>query len=151
MNKSISIGIFSFIFLAFSFILTACNQTDETNHYHPSQDSNQNHAHHHQELPMNQKLTITFSTDPKEAKANQPTTLKATVKADDKPITDAKVELEVWKEKEEHQKLSTSMEEEGVYQIQHTFNEAGTYTVVVHVTTPHVHQMITQSIPVDAN
>lgn len=146
MKKTISIGLFSIIFLTASIFLTACNQTNE------SQQANQNHENHqhheHTQPPINQQLNITFSIDPTEAKVNQPVTLISTIKADDTPVTDAKVEFEVWKEEEDTQMLSASMKEAGNYQIEHTFSEAGTYHVVVHVTTPHVHQMISETFTV---
>jgi hypothetical protein len=58
-------------------------------------------------------------------------------------VKDAEVELEVWKEGQKHQMLSTKQNKAGVYSTKHTFTQAGTYQVVVHVMTPNIHQMIT--------
>lgn len=143
MRKQISGLVRSLALFSLCFIVTACGGAGGQEH--------QGHGETKNTPQTAEKLTITFATDPQSAKPDQSTILKATVKSGNQPITDAKVELELWKGKEKHQRLSTTMKEKGVYQTAHTFREAGNYTIIVHVTTPAVHQMITQTIPVGSS
>jgi hypothetical protein len=110
--------------------LTACNQASRK-------------PHHEASTPTPIQLKVSFQSNPNHPEANQPTLLSASVQSNTAPVKDAEVELEVWKEGQKHQMLSTKQNKAGVYSTKHTFTQAGTYQVVVHVMTPNIHQMIT--------
>lgn len=121
------IGLAGIIMLLIS--VTACNQTGSK-------------PHHEANTPTPIQLKISFQSDPNHPQANQATQLSASVQSNTAPVKNAKVELEVWKEGEKHQVLPTTQTKAGVYSTKHTFPQTGTYQVIVHVTTPNIHQMI---------
>ncbi|TCS94243.1 FixH family protein [Hazenella coriacea] len=121
------LGLFTLIFM------TACNQ------------GNTDHDHHQNtpQIPGSQNLTLGFQTVPAQPMPGQPIELQATVKEDNKPFTSARVELEVWKKgNKKHDMLPAKHSEQGIYKATTTYQEEGEYLVIVHVTTPMVHQMI---------
>lgn len=121
------LGLFTLI------LMTACNQ-DNTGH--------ENHQNTPQ-IPGSQKLTLSFQANPAQPDPGQSVELQATVIDGNQPVTDARVELEVWKKgNKKHDMLPAKHSEKGIYKATATYQEEGEYLVIVHVTTPMVHQMI---------
>jgi ABC-type phosphate/phosphonate transport system substrate-binding protein len=129
--------------LSLILVLTACsNKTDHSQHNATTMEEKQHQQH---EMTTDQ-LTLQFTANPTQPKPQQQVTLTATVTAGKKPTTDAKVELEVWREGEkQHEMLLAKQQQDGVYQAMTTPQQAGTHLVIVHVTTSATHQMIDSS------
>lgn len=106
------------------------------------EDHNQHHEGHTSSSPTSQTITVTFQAHPEKVKANESVMLHTTVKEGDKGVAKAKVEFEIWKsDKKEHEKYPANEEPNGVYSVNKSFSEAGTYNVIVHVNTDKTHQM----------
>lgn len=86
--------------------------------------------------PATAKLEVSFKVVPEQPVSNMAPTLQATVMQNDKAVTDATVELEVWKEGMDKQRIKASHSKEGIYTAEPTLKDAGDYQVTVHVTTP---------------
>jgi hypothetical protein len=94
-------------------------------------------------------ISLAFEVQPAKAVPNQPVTLIAKVTGDNKPVNDANVEFEVWHSNDKnHTMLKTKRTGEGVYSITNTYPTAGTYNIIVHATTPRVHQMISKTFTI---
>ncbi|WP_148277779.1 FixH family protein [Paenibacillus popilliae] len=80
---------------------------------------------------------------PTEVKVNELATITARVTQNDQAVDDAdKVEFEYWlKGEEQHQQAEGSFTQDGTYQIERTFDKAGTYNVISHVTARDMHSM----------
>lgn len=106
------------------------------------------HAHHETAKP--QKLTITMQTEPKSPRAGEAVTLVATVKAGEKPVKDATVELEIWQGEGDgpHETVPTKAAGDGTYKAQTQFAKVGRYQVQIHTTTSDLHQMPTVLVEV---
>ncbi|RAL23210.1 FixH family protein [Thermoflavimicrobium daqui] len=119
--------------------ITACQQqanltSDHQKHNQTSHTSKQGA----------QQLAIQFKANPSKVDVGKSIQLSSTVKRGDKPATDATVKFEVWEKnsKEKHQMLDAKHDGKGTYHVNQTYSKAGEYLVVVHVTAPQVHQMI---------
>jgi hypothetical protein len=89
------------------------------------------------ETPVAAKLDVSFKVVPEQPVPNMAPTLQATVKQNDKPVTDASVDLEVWKDgMKTHQMIKATHSQDGTYTAESTLKDAGDYNVKVHVTTP---------------
>lgn len=94
-------------------------------------------------------ISLTFEVQPAKPVPNQPVTLMAKVTGNNKPVNDANVEFEVWPTgAKKHSMLKTKRTGEGAYTITNTYPTAGTYNVIVHATTPQVHQMISKTFTI---
>lgn len=94
-------------------------------------------------------ISLAFEVQPAKPVPNQPVTLTAKVSGNNKPVNDAEVEFEIWPAKaKNHSMLKTKRTGEGVYTITNTYPAAGTYNVIVHATTPQVHQMISKTFTI---
>jgi hypothetical protein len=94
-------------------------------------------------------ISLAFEVKPTKPVPNQPVTLSAKVTGNNKPVNDANVEFEIWHTKaKNHSMLKTKRTGEGVYAITNTYPITGTYNVIVHATTPQVHQMISKTFTV---
>lgn len=106
-------------------LMTACKPKSET-----TSTSEQ------MEAPAKAKVDIAFATTPEKPNPNIVPTLQTTVKQNGKAITDARVDLEVWKEgMTTHQMTTATHTKDGVYSADSPIKEAGDYKVIVHVTT----------------
>ncbi|WP_028777652.1 FixH family protein [Shimazuella kribbensis] len=91
-------------------------------------------------------ISLNFEVNPSKPTPNQPVTLNANVTGNNKPVNDARVEFEVWhKDAKDHAMLKTKRVGNGKYSITNTFPISGTYNVIIHATTPQVHQMISKT------
>lgn len=88
------------------------------------------------EAPAAAKLDVSFKVIPENPVPNMAPTLQAIVKKDDKAVTDATVDLEVWKDgMKNHQMIKATHSKDGIYNAESTLKDAGDYKVIVHVTT----------------
>lgn len=87
---------------------------------------------------------------PETAEAGQPVEFSAHVHSNGEDITDAdKVMYEVKSGEESLEKIEAEHDADGVYTIEHTFDEAGTFTVISHVDALHLHTMPQAEITVE--
>jgi hypothetical protein len=119
----------SFLFLLFLLILlTACSQETER-------------TAKEKESPA--FLDVQLSIQPEEGKVNEPLLFRAKVTYGDEIVTDAdEVEFEIWQENDDyHEKIVVEHVTDGIYQLEKSFSEAGTYYVYAHVTAKDMHNM----------
>ncbi|MBD1372406.1 FixH family protein [Hazenella sp. IB182357] len=142
--KIIKLGFLGGLCIFFMISLLGCGQeTDKSEH------SGMNHGSMEDDK-MNEELTIQFATSEESIKKNEAVTLTADIKKADVAVTDAKVEFEVWKkEQKEHTKTEATQQKDGVYEAEVKYEEEGQYEVIVHVTTPTTHQMISKQFQVE--
>lgn len=92
-------------------------------------------------------VLIEFHSNP--VKAGYSSTFEANVHMDGKPLTEADVHFEVWKEGSDESHFTNAKEEEkGIYLNNVSFDEAGTYKVQVHVEKEEVHKHQLQTLQV---
>jgi hypothetical protein len=121
------------------FSITACGQRASDQHAHPP--TTPTHA------PISQSLTLKLTPDPPHPISGKAMKLQASVQAGEQPVTDAKVEFEVWKKgNSKHEMRTATMTEKGVYTASYTPMENGEYLIILHVITPQVHQMMDGSV-----
>ncbi|MGE7604136.1 FixH family protein [Peribacillus sp. NPDC097675] len=93
-------------------------------------------------------VLIEFHSNP--VTAGNSSTFEAKVHKDGKPLTDADVHFEVWKDgSDESQFTNTKEGENGKYLNKVSFDETGTYKVQVHVEKEEVHEHQLQTIQVN--
>jgi hypothetical protein len=123
---------------------TACGQraSDQQPHPHPpTAPTTPTHA------PISPSLTLKLTQDPPHPTPDKVMSLQASVQAGEQPVTDAKVEFEIWKKGEsKHEILVATMTEKGIYTKAYTPKQTGEYLIILHVTTPQVHQMSEGSV-----
>jgi hypothetical protein len=123
--------------------LTACEQhaNNQQQHQHPPAT----HTH----APISPSLTLTLTPDPALPTLDKAMSLHASVQAGEQPVLDAKVEFEIWKKGDsKHEMLAATMTKKGIYTAPYTPKQTGEYLIILHVTTPQVHQMIDGSVTV---
>ncbi|WP_054949251.1 FixH family protein [Numidum massiliense] len=88
---------------------------------------------------------------PEKVAKGKATTIKATVTQAEEKVTDAdEVLFEVWRDGEDkHDKIEGKHTGDGVYAIDKTFEEKGTYYVIAHVTARGMHNMPKQPFTVE--
>ncbi|CAH0219078.1 hypothetical protein SRABI96_02365 [Peribacillus sp. Bi96] len=93
-------------------------------------------------------LSIEFQSNP--VKAGNSSSFEATVELDGKPLTNADVNFEVWKEGSEESHFTKAKEDgNGTYQNKVSLDESGTYKVQVHVEKDEVHEHQLETIQVN--
>jgi hypothetical protein len=123
------------------FSMTACEQHASNQHQHPPAT----HTH----APISPSLTLTLIPDPALPTLDKAMSLHASVQAGEQPMLDAKVEFEIWKKGDsKHEMLAATMTKKGIYTAPYTPKQTGEYLIILHVTTPQVHQMIDGSVTV---
>lgn len=94
-------------------------------------------------------IALQFEVKPANPTPEQPVTLTTKVTGNNKPVNDANVEFEVWhSEAKNHSMLKSTRTGDGTYSITNTYPMAGKYNVVIHATTPKVHQMISKTFTI---
>lgn len=123
-------------------LAVACSPTEPAaQQNHPPAET---HNHNHSSAPT--QLDITFQSSPDHPGKNQPVELKSVITAEKKPVTNAQVEYEVWKQGEKHEMIKARLQENGIYTAAKKFPQDGEFHVIVHVTAPGIHQMISGSV-----
>lgn len=98
------------------------------------------------------KMTIDLSTNPTAPVSGQEVQLMAHITRENQPVTDAKVEMEFWRDGDttEHTKLPAQGGKDGNYTLTHKLTEAGKYKVIIHTTAGGIHQMPTKEFSVQS-
>lgn len=118
------------------------NSNDGEHAGHNGSGDHSEHAEHGQDGTIPDLIKVDLQV-PAEVKANEPVTITARVTQNNQAVDDAdKVEFEYWLEGEEqHERAEGSFTQDGTYQFEHTFDKAGTYNVISHVTARDMHSM----------
>lgn len=102
--------------------------------------SNSNETEEAEYVP--QFLDVQISVNPNTGQVNEPVMMEAIVMYGDKAVTDpSDIEFEVWRSHGEHETIEPTNVGEGVYQLEKTFTEEGTYYVIAHVQAENMHNM----------
>jgi hypothetical protein len=90
-----------------------------------------------------QFLDVELSINPDKAEVNEPVVFEAKVTYGEEEVTDAdEVKFEIWRANdEEHEKILVEDAENGVYRLEKSFAEEGTYYIYSHVTARRMHNM----------
>lgn len=88
-------------------------------------------------------LDVAVSIEPGDIDVKTPVTFSAKVSYGEEKVTDAdKVIFEIWRANDEtHEKIEVSHKENGVYSLDKTFEQEGTYYIIAHVTARSMHNM----------
>ncbi|WP_209860481.1 FixH family protein [Paenibacillus shirakamiensis] len=102
-------------------------------------NSSSNDMNHDMMSPLNVNLTVT----PDVPTVNNKIRFEANVMQDGKAVDQAKeVAFEIWKDgSDQHSKTPVKSAGAGIYVLEKTFNEPGTYHVISHVTANSMHAM----------
>lgn len=105
-------------------VLTACNKNQPSN-----------------EVP--EMVDVKLTVNPEKGEVNQPIIFEAKVTQGNENVEDAKsVKFEVWRaHAEEHEKIGVKHAGDGIYRLEKTFQEEGTYYIISHVTARDMHNM----------
>lgn len=100
----------------------------------PPEEEKQGAAGEHEDEAHSSEHSQIHIEVPEEWKAQTPATVKVHVHRDGKPLQEASVRLEIWKDgNEKHQYMDTDESAPGEYRREVTLEEAGKYHVNVHV------------------
>ncbi|MGG3470116.1 FixH family protein [Neobacillus pocheonensis] len=88
-------------------------------------------------------LEVNLTVTPEPAKLNQPVKFEAKVTQGKEKVNDAdEVIFEIWRAKDEnHQKIAIKHAKNGVYSLEKSFGQEGTYYIISHVTARDMHNM----------
>ncbi len=87
-------------------------------------------------------VDVDLSINPATGEVNKPVSFEATVKQGNEKINDAKVVFEVWRAKDQaHEKITIKNPKNGVYRLEKSFQQEGTYYIISHVTARDMHNM----------
>ncbi|MEH7181130.1 FixH family protein [Neobacillus vireti] len=122
-----------FIFVSLSIllllVLSACN------------NNSKNNDNKGDELPEFVEVELRIS--PETGQVNEPISIEAKVTQGEENVEDAdKVTFEIWRSKDEkHEKIDVSHVENGIYRLEKSFQQEGTYYIIAHVTARDMHNM----------
>ncbi|MFJ8244973.1 FixH family protein [Peribacillus asahii] len=96
-----------------------------------------------EEEQLPKMLHVELEVTPELAKVNETVIFQAKVTYGDEIVTDAdEVSFEIWREdEEESETILVKHSQDGVYKLEKTFKEEGTYYVYAHVTARNLHTM----------
>ncbi|MEH6944927.1 FixH family protein [Bacillus sp. JJ722] len=88
-------------------------------------------------------LDVELTVNPGPAKVNEPVQFQAKVTYGDKPVKDAdEVKFEIWRShSDKHEKIDIKHSKDGIYELEKSFSEDGTYYIYAHVTAEGMHNM----------
>ncbi|MFJ7725700.1 FixH family protein [Neobacillus sp. NPDC097160] len=88
-------------------------------------------------------IDVVLSVKPSTEELNKPITFEAKVTQGNENVNDADaVIFEIWRAKDEkHEKIEIKHAENGVYRLEKTFQQEGTYYIISHVTARDMHNM----------
>lgn len=104
-------------------------------------------------------VDVNLSINPNPGELNKPVTFEAKVTQGKDQVKDAEVIFEIWRAKnDKHEKVGVIHTKNGIYRLEKSFNQEGTYYIISHVTARNMHNMPkkeftigTPSAPEDAN
>jgi hypothetical protein len=90
-----------------------------------------------------QFLDVQLSVNPEKAQLNEEIAFEAKVTYGTEEVKDAdEVKFEIWRSQaEEHEKIIVEHDENGIYRLNKSFEEEGTYYIIAHVTARRMHNM----------
>ncbi|MBT2699271.1 FixH family protein [Bacillus sp. ISL-40] len=89
-----------------------------------------------------QMVEVELSINPDPGKMNQPITFEAKVTQGNDQVKDAEVIFEIWRSKDDkHEKVEIKHAEKGIYRLERSFSQEGTYYIISHVTARDMHNM----------
>ncbi len=88
-------------------------------------------------------LDVKLSVKPENGKVGEPITFEAKVTQGNENVNDADdVIFEIWRSKDpNHERTTIKHPKNGIYQLQKTFQQEGTYYIISHVTARGMHNM----------
>lgn len=88
-------------------------------------------------------LDVAVMINPEQAKMNEPVQFQAKVTYGEKPVKKAdEVKFEIWRsQSEKHEKIDVKHTKDGIYELEKSFSEEGTYYIYAHVTAEGMHSM----------
>ncbi|WP_462411900.1 FixH family protein [Neobacillus sp. Marseille-QA0830] len=88
-------------------------------------------------------VNVELSITPDKAHANETVTFEAKVTQGNEAVTDAdEVVFEIWRSKDEnHEKIKVAHAKNGLYRLEKSFPQDGTYYIISHVTARDMHTM----------
>lgn len=119
-------GLFS-VLMTVVFLMAACASQEEEN---PSAE----------DIPF---LEVNLTVNPDKVEIAEKVLFEAAVSFGGKPVENAdKVNFEIWRSKSEnHEKIEIEHAEDGIYRLEKSFDEEGTYYIYAHVTAEGMHNM----------
>ena len=100
---------------------------------------------------MPKMVDVNLSVNPNPGEPNKPITFEAKVTQGKEKINDAEVTFEVWRSKDKnHEKMAIKHSDDGVYRLEKTFQQEGTYYIISHVTARDMHNMPKKEFTVGA-
>ncbi|WP_256358291.1 FixH family protein [Bacillus sp. sid0103] len=104
-------------------IVVSCNKQDQSDN-----------------LP--QMVEVDLSIKPNPSEVNKPVTFEAKVTQGNDKVNDAEVIFEIWRAKDpNHEKVEIKHTENGIYRMEKSFTQEGTYYIISHVTARDMHNM----------
>jgi hypothetical protein len=93
--------------------------------------------------PVPKMLDVNLTITPEKGGVNQPIVIKAEVTQGKEKVNDAdEVSFEIWRSMDKnHEKVQIKQGKAGVYSLNKTFQQEGTYYVISHVTARGMHNM----------
>lgn len=90
-----------------------------------------------------QFVEVKLTATPEKGQVNEPIIFEAKVTYGDEEVTDAdEVTFEIWRaHDEEHEKIEIEHAENGIYRLEKSFDQEGTYYIISHVTAKEMHNM----------
>jgi hypothetical protein len=88
-------------------------------------------------------IEVELSIAPETGEVNQPITFEAKVTQGHEKVEDAdSVKFEIWRAHDEkHEKIDVKHTENGIYRLEKSFQQEGTYYIISHVTARDMHNM----------
>lgn len=88
-------------------------------------------------------LEVKLSVQPETGQVNQPIIFEAKVTQGKEKVNDADaVIFEIWRAKDEkHEKIEIKHAQDGIYKLEKSFPQEGTYYIISHVTARDMHNM----------
>ncbi|QKS69945.1 FixH family protein [Paenalkalicoccus suaedae] len=127
------------------------NHEGEHNHDHEGEgNEDHDHAgeHSHDHGPLHESLALDWRVE-ETATSSTPVTLSIAVDWEDAAWENGRVRYEVWRNGDDmRQWLDVEEVEAGVYEVDHEFEEAGTYTVMVHLEDEEIHEHVAYEVGV---
>jgi hypothetical protein len=125
MKKLLFVSLSILLFL----VISACNSTSKNN------------DNAGEELPEFVEVELTIS--PETGKVNEPINIEAKITQGGENVEDAdKVTFEIWRSKDEkHEKIDVTHVGDGIYRLEKSFQQEGTYYIISHVTARDMHNM----------
>jgi len=93
------------------------------------------------ELP--EFVEVDLKVNPEKGNVNEPMVFEVKVTQGDENVEDAdEVTFEIWRSKDEqHEKIKVEHTADGIYRLEKSFQQEGTYYIISHVTARDMHNM----------